>query len=95
MDSPVVSGNGLDWMELGACQDAEPELFFPISPAGPAMAQAAAAKAVCARCRVREACLRYALAAGQDHGVWGGLTEEERRAARRRQRRAAALGLAG
>jgi WhiB family redox-sensing transcriptional regulator len=82
-------------MALGACQDTEPESFFPISPAGPGMAEAAEAKAVCARCRVREACLRYALEAGQDHGVWGGLTEEERRAARRGNRRDATLPLAG
>jgi WhiB family redox-sensing transcriptional regulator len=98
MNSPVLSDNGLGWMKLGACQDTEPELFFPISSAGPAMAEAAAAKAVCARCGVREACLRYALEAGQDHGVWGGLTEEERRATRRRGRRGRrdpALPLAG
>jgi WhiB family transcriptional regulator, redox-sensing transcriptional regulator len=74
---------GSAWMDLGACREAEPELFFPISSAGPARSQVAAAKLVCARCVVREECLEYALDAGQDHGVWGGLSEEERRAVRR------------
>ena len=78
-------------MSLGGCRGTEPELFFPISSAGPAMAEAAAAKAVCAPCGVREACLHYALEAGQDHGVWGGLTEEERRAVRRGDHRDATL----
>ena len=79
------------WMELGACRDAEPELFFPISSAGPARSQVVAAKAVCARCLVREDCLRYALDTAQQHGVWGGLSEEERRVARRRSGRSARL----
>lgn len=79
---------GTAWMDLGACREAEPELFFPISSAGPARSQVVAAKAVCARCLVREECLRYALDTAQDHGVWGGLSEEERRAARRGRSRA-------
>ena len=82
---------GSAWMDLGACREAEPELFFPVSSAGPALAQVAAAKAVCARCLVREDCLQYALVTAQDHGVWGGLSEEERRAARRAARRPSPL----
>lgn len=33
----------------------------------------------CRRCPVRAACLAYAMAAGERHGVWGGLTPDERR----------------
>ena len=40
------------------------------------------------RCEVREQCLAWALEAGQDHGVWGGLSEDERRALKRRNARA-------
>ncbi|MGP7997879.1 MAG: WhiB family transcriptional regulator [Streptosporangiaceae bacterium] len=70
-------------MERGACQAAEPELFFPVSAAGPGVSQVAAAKAVCRDCPVCAECLRYALQTPQDHGVWGGTTEEERRLIRR------------
>ena len=63
-----------------------PELFFPVGSVGPALAQIAEAKAVCTRCPVREACLRFALSTGQGYGIWGGLTEDERRNLRRRQR---------
>jgi WhiB family transcriptional regulator, redox-sensing transcriptional regulator len=67
-----------EWWSRAACLTADPELFFPISSAGRALRQVAHAKAICARCQIREACLRYALAAGPLHGVWGGTTEHER-----------------
>ncbi|HUK70250.1 MAG TPA: WhiB family transcriptional regulator [Streptosporangiaceae bacterium] len=86
MDSAASHGTGLGWLALGACRDKDPDLFFPVGSTGPAIAQVAAAKAVCARCNVRAACLRFALEKGQDHGVWGGTTEEERRAIRRGRR---------
>jgi WhiB family redox-sensing transcriptional regulator len=82
MNSPALADRKLDWLEWGACRDEDPDLFFPITSAGPGRAQVAAAKAVCARCAVRQACLRFALEARQDHGVWGGMSEEERRAIR-------------
>ena len=68
-----------DWWKSAACQDADPELFFPVSAVGPGREDIARAKAVCASCRVRRPCLEFALATHQVHGVWGGLTEEERR----------------
>ncbi len=70
------------WMPRGACRGEDPELFFPITAAGQALAQVLAAKAVCFRCAVRAACLSYALATGQA-GIWGGTTQEERHAMRR------------
>ena len=69
------------WWSAAACRSADPDLFFPISNAGPAREQAAAAKAICATCRVQRECLAYALRTGQVHGVWGGTTERERAAA--------------
>jgi WhiB family redox-sensing transcriptional regulator len=81
----VVAYKGADWLDGGACRDEDPDLFFPIASAGPGLVQVAAAKAVCARCVVREPCLRFALAASQDHGVWGGMSEEERWAIRQAQ----------
>jgi WhiB family redox-sensing transcriptional regulator len=64
----------MDWRHHAECQYEEPELFFPLSPA-----KVAEAKAVCAGCPVRPACLAYAFATGQDAGIWGGMTEDERR----------------
>jgi len=66
----------------------DPELFFPIGTTGPAALQVEEAKAVCRRCPVVNDCLQWALASGQDAGVWGGLDEDERRALRRRGVRA-------
>jgi WhiB family redox-sensing transcriptional regulator len=86
-----------DWAARAACRQGDPELFFPVSAAGPALGQQARAKAVCARCPVQQRCLDYALETGQDFGVWGGKTEDERRVLRRRRlryRRAAARSAA-
>ena len=78
-----------DWRHHAACRDEDPELFFPISEVGPGARHTAEAKAVCARCPVREQCLRYALDNGLDDGIFGGTTERERRTLTRRTRQAA------
>ena len=63
-------------------------MFFPIGSVGPAEAQVERARQVCHRCEVRTSCLDWALKAGVDHGVWGGLDEEERRKLNRKRRAA-------
>jgi WhiB family redox-sensing transcriptional regulator len=78
----------VSWTDLAACRFEDPELFFPISTKGPGRAQTEEAKAVCARCPVRQECLEYALATHQEAGIWGGLTEDELRALRRARSRA-------
>jgi WhiB family redox-sensing transcriptional regulator len=77
----------MDWRHRALCRDEDPELFFPIGTSGPAVVQIEQAKAVCRRCPVVQSCLDWALRAGQDSGVWGGLSEDERRALKRRQAR--------
>ena len=77
----------MEWVHHARCKDEDPELFFPIGNTGPAATQVAAAKSVCMRCDVRAQCLEWAMATGQDSGVWGGLSEEERRALRRARRK--------
>jgi WhiB family redox-sensing transcriptional regulator len=72
-----------DWRSVAACWSAVPDLFFPVSSSGKALEQAAEAKAICARCRVRRECLAFALATHQMHGVWGGTSEQERYLLRR------------
>lgn len=81
MSPSLLPGTSADWMPRGACQQQDPELFFPIAAAGSALAQATAAKAVCFRCAVRAAYLSFALATMQA-GIWGGTTQEERYAIR-------------
>ncbi len=78
----------MDWRSRAACLNVDPELFFPIGNTGPALAQAAEAKAVCHKCEVEEVCLRWAMENNQDSGVWGGKSEEERRSLKRRAARA-------
>jgi WhiB family redox-sensing transcriptional regulator len=80
--------NRAGWWARAACASADPELFFPISYSGPALRQVARAKAICARCPIRQECLRYALDAGSIQGVWGGMTEGERQRLAGRERRA-------
>ena len=67
------------WIRRGACTSSDPAVFFPVGsdPAAAAVA-AAAAKAVCDSCRVRQECLDYALEAREESGIWGGLDEAER-----------------
>jgi hypothetical protein len=45
--------------------------------------QALTAKAVCAACPVRMACLLHALAEGEEFGIWGGAGEPQRRKLRK------------
>lgn len=65
-------------LELAACLDVEPELFFP-EPGGDAAAKVTEAKVVCADCPIRQECLSVALERRERFGVWGGLTASERR----------------
>ncbi|MCB5909258.1 WhiB family transcriptional regulator [Streptomyces pinistramenti] len=77
----------MNWRQEAACREEDPELFFPIGSAGPALLQIEEAKAVCRHCPVRDRCLQWALDSRQEHGVWGGTSEEERRAMKRRAAR--------
>ena len=72
-----------DWRSEAACQDTDPDLFFPVGTTGPALEQIATAKAVCQECPVQEACLEFALMTNQDSGIWGGTSEDERRQLRK------------
>ena len=77
---PPVRFHNTDWQARAACRDADTEAFFnPDYLRGRnKRAREAAAKAICAHCPVREACLEWALHLRETHGVWGGMTPEER-----------------
>ncbi|MDF9874815.1 WhiB family transcriptional regulator [Cellulosimicrobium cellulans] len=70
-----------DWRTRAVCDDTMTVLFYPPeairSEAGRGELEAAAV-AVCQPCPVRAACLEYAVANREAHGVWGGTTETER-----------------
>lgn len=77
----------MNWRHKAICRDMDPESFFPVGDRGPALAQIADAKLVCERCPVKADCLDEALKTGQDHGVWGGMSEHERREIKRQNSR--------
>lgn len=55
------------------CEE-DPDTFFSEGEYNTAWA-----KAACATCPIREACLQMALENDEPHGIWGGLTAQERR----------------
>ena len=57
------------WRKQAACRGLDVEAFYPVTEDD---ADAAEAKAVCAVCPVRQACLEHALARREREGVWGG-----------------------
>jgi WhiB family transcriptional regulator, redox-sensing transcriptional regulator len=74
--------------ERAACRGQDATYFFAPSyfeKRAEKAAREAVAKAICARCPVREECLEFALETRDPHGVWGGLNEMERRALLRRR----------
>ena len=79
-------GAELEWRRQAACRLMPAEMFFPVGTSGVAVEDLAAAKAVCAQCEVRMACLDYAVETRQEFGIWGGTDEEERRDLARRAR---------
>lgn len=77
---PMPLHDVYEWQYEGACRGADPEAFFsPDRERGPRRREReAAAKALCARCPVIDACLEHALGVGEPYGVWGGLNTAER-----------------
>jgi WhiB family redox-sensing transcriptional regulator len=84
----------MNWRDRAACLEENPDLFFPIGNADPAIHQIEQARAVCRRCEVVQACLSWAIDSRQDAGVWGGLSEGQRHALKRRDARAHRAGRA-
>jgi WhiB family transcriptional regulator, redox-sensing transcriptional regulator len=80
----VAQQMSLTWRNRAACRGVDPDVFYPASDE-----ETEVAKAICAQCPVREACLEYALANRERDGVWGGATERERRRMIRQRRKTA------
>jgi WhiB family redox-sensing transcriptional regulator len=69
------------WFSAAACADVDSDLFFLERGK-----KAAKTKAACENCPVVSACLQYAVDAGFDYGIFGGMTPTERRSWVRRRR---------
>lgn len=63
----------MDGTEL--CAQADPDTWFPEKGGS-----ARQAKQICASCPLRQPCLEYALANGEQFGIWGGSSLREREA---------------
>jgi len=78
----AIADSEIDWQSQAECRGPHATVFFPpvLSESRDVKrAREAAAKAICAGCAVRDACLRHALDVGEQHGIWGGLSASERR----------------
>jgi WhiB family transcriptional regulator, redox-sensing transcriptional regulator len=75
----VAREEGRGWLDLAACRDTDPALFFPERGE---KAKAQAAKQVCAACQVQQQCrdlaVRTARSREEDHGIFGGTTPHQR-----------------
>jgi WhiB family transcriptional regulator, redox-sensing transcriptional regulator len=78
----------MHWRDLAACLGMDTDLFFPLENIGGPREgrgisgekeRAESAKKVCGSCEVVTYCLDYALAFGEEHGIYGGTTPSERR----------------
>ena len=70
----LVTRDGIAWKQHGACVNLSLAMFFPTRGES-----AQPAKDACAGCQVRDRCHAFALEHGEQHGVWGGLSEKQRK----------------
>jgi WhiB family redox-sensing transcriptional regulator len=84
---PAPREGDWDWQGQAACRGSDTATFYhPENERGPSRSRRELqAKAVCRSCAVIESCLRWALAAREPYGVWGGTSPEERDAMLARQ----------
>lgn len=75
------------WRARAACRGVDTNLFFPHSPSRGRGATRIIqqAKSICARCPVRDECLKTALE-NNERGIWGGTTYRERKKLRAEHR---------
>lgn len=82
MMEDLLTTPSVAWRERAACLSYPALLFFGVDDSESAVdrrTREERAKRVCDDCEVRQTCLEYALAAREQYGIWGGLTEIERR----------------
>lgn len=77
---PAPREGDWDWQVDAACRGLDTANFYhPENERGPSrVRRERQAKAICATCPVIKNCLRWALAAREPYGVWGGMSADER-----------------
>lgn len=69
----------MSWRDRAACNDADPEAFFPPDSYGPKpKGWDAEARRLCGACPVKAECLAAAIDEDDRHAIRGGLSIEER-----------------
>ena len=65
----------LGWQSRAACRGEDPELWFApdVETVPDRKAREKQARGICGGCPVRPACLRWAMKAGVEDGIWGGV----------------------
>jgi WhiB family redox-sensing transcriptional regulator len=76
-DLPSINEGDVSWHRHAACRNVGADTFFKAGGSG-RRSDYSQALELCGTCRVRSACLDYAFAHNQQHGVWGGLTPTQR-----------------
>lgn len=74
------SRDDVSWHHKALCAQTDPEAFFPEKGGS-----TREAKRICARCEVREQCLKWAVDNDERFGIWGGMSERERRRYKKNQ----------
>lgn len=92
MEPPAAEIQPLPDVETPCSTHPNPDMWFALEATvmEPAVRHSLTveAKEICSECPLVNECLRHALDAKIDHGVWGGLTAYERKQLRRRSRAA-------
>ncbi|WNB99190.1 WhiB family transcriptional regulator [Streptomyces sp. CGMCC 4.7035] len=73
MHIEAITASDIAWQDQALCAQTGADFFFP--EPGSSVREA---KRICGLCRIRSACLEYALTHDERFGVWGGLSEKER-----------------
>jgi WhiB family redox-sensing transcriptional regulator len=73
------------WTDQALCAETDPEAWYP-----PDGGNGNDAKAICARCDVKNECLDWALRNGEREGIWGGLSPNQRTKLAKLRRKGAA-----
>lgn len=77
-----VAVSGEDWRLRAACRGPQSVVFFPpprFERKEEKRERERQAKEICSACVVLGDCRNHALSRGEQHGIWGGLSENERR----------------
>ena len=74
MFDPPTAAPDTMWMADGLCRKVGPaDAWFPEKMDADAQAVAESARDICQMCPVKKPCLEWALAGGEQFGIWGGI----------------------